>query len=435
MYRIVLSSIMFCLLFGCIALGDAAEISTYLAGEITEHAFAVGPEGAVWICLGNPSRLLRIDGDSVEQMPIEGSATLNGDWGADVYFNPSGQMLLLEQGVADGYNCDRFLYYYSEDEGLSFSGVFLPSATTCDGLLFDVQSSAYAILSYGEPCRTSSDIFELTAPHPMCRYRSTNGPINSALIITKVEAWIGVNGGGVELANLGTHQVARELGAGDGLSETGSYPVTRDGLGSLWLISDGQIVTYSGSGVEVYAPGDSYRRLVLSDEETVWAASDTFLARFTPDRMETFTVADGLLNMDIRQMLIDLDGNIWLRHPNGLTKIDAGDLPPQRLTVFETKVPDRIDASARLSNSGPAMDVDIYLAMELNGKILFWPFWDEAMYHYPASLLQGFSFSAVILEATDGLVTPGRYTFFSALAVRDSMRFIGGISTYEITVK
>ena len=434
MNRIAVLSISLCLVFCISVLSAAAEISTFLVHEDTTHKMAVGPDGSIWLCLGHPPRIVKINGDSVEQVPFSGNTVLRRDWGADVYFSPSGRMILLEQGASDGVNCDRFAYYFDEREGLSYSGIIFPPATSCGGLLFDVEGKAYAVMSFGERELESSDIFELTTAIPTCRHRSTDGPINSALIVSQDEAWLGVRGEGVRLVNLRTWAVAGEFGSGEGLSEEASYPAARDSHGSLWLLSDGQIVTYSDGRAEVYAPGRHYHWLALADHEIVWAASDSFVARFTSDAAETYTVADGLVSTDVRQMLIDLDGNLWLRHPHGLTRITTGDLPPQRLSIYEARTAQKISAAARLENSGPPLWVDVYIAMELNGKILFWPFWEEAFFHYPVELLQGFGYDAVVLDAWDGLIAPGTYTFFTALAVRDSMRFVGGISAFEITV-
>ncbi len=434
MNRIALSSIILCVIFCVSALCVAAEISTFLVHEDTSHNMAVGPEGSIWLCLGHPPRMVKISGDEAEEVPFNGHIELRNDWGADVYFTLSGEMLVLEQGSPDGLDCNRFAYYFDEREGLSYSGIIFPPATTCDGLLFDAQGKTYAVMSHGAPEPESSDIFELMAPTPVCRYRSTDGPINSALIVFLDDAWLGIRGEGLRHVNLRTWTVLGEYGSSEGLSEDASCPMARDSLGSLWLLSDGQIVTYSDSDAAVYAPGCDYSHLMLADHETIWASSDSFVARFSSDAITLFGVADGLVSTDVRQMLIDLDGNVWLRHPNGLTRIATSDLPPQRLSIYELRMPQKICAAARLENSGPPLEVDVYIAMELDGKILFWPYWDQTFFHYPVALFQGFGFDAIILDAWDGLIEPGTYTFFTGLAVRDSMRFVGGISAFEITV-
>ena len=149
MNRIALSSIFLCMVSCISALCGAMEISTFLVHEDTSHNMAVGPEGALWLCLGHPPRMVKISGDEVEEVPFNGHIELRNDWGADVYFTLLGEMLVLEQGAEDGVDCNRSAYYFDEQEGLSYSGIIFPPATTCDGLLFDAQGKKYAVMSFG----------------------------------------------------------------------------------------------------------------------------------------------------------------------------------------------------------------------------------------------------------------------------------------------
>ncbi|MCD6327353.1 hypothetical protein J7M28_07355 [bacterium] len=413
---------------------SAQEITTFLEGEDTTHEMGIGHDGAVWLCLGHPPRIVKVLGDAVSDVPFNGHIALLQDFGADVYFSPSGQMLVFQQGAEDGISCQRFLYYFNEQNGLSYSGLEIPQSTGCDGLQFDARGNLFTVLWDGEDEPETSEIVELSSSEPISRYIPPGGPINSALIVSIEKAWLGVKGDGVSLVHLGTRTVLERLSQGYGVSNDASYPATLDGNDTLWFLSDRKIMTFSGHYPEFYEQEPMYNHLVVAADGTVWAASDHFVAHFARDATELFDTSRGILSTDIRQMLIDHSGNVWLRHPNGLTRISGDGPPSQSIYLINMASGSKIMAGARLENSGEPLCVDVYVAMELNGKLQFWPHWSNVMDPYPVDLFRGFGFDGVIAEGYASLIPPGTYRFYAAITLRDTMNFIGPIDVFDLVI-
>jgi len=414
--------------------GAAQQIETFLAGEETSHRMALGPDTALWLCLGDPARLIKVDQSGSQEVPFAGHIWLPYNWGADVYADPLGNLWLVQGSAPDGSGGRRRIFHFDEASGLSYSGLSIPRCDGCSDLFFDIDGNLYCAVWYGQPEPEWSELVELTPDGTITRFRAHRGVIETALIVSPQDAWLGVSGDGLYHVNLITQRVIEHISQ-EAIGGEAARPVALDKLGVLWVLSDERILRYDGEAVDVFAADGPYMCLAVEADGTVWASSLEGLVRFGVDKTALLTAEDGILNPRIEQIVVDYQGNKWLRHPDGLSCISDGGLASQRITLARATAGSRLAVIASAENSGKPVVADAYVALELGGKLLFWPHWTQITESYPALLFPGFNFSCTVVEVETGLLAPGTYRFYGALTLPDSSSFIGRIAVLELKIK
>ena len=86
---------------------------------------------------------------------------------------------------------------------------------------------------------------------------------------------------------------------------------------------------------------------------------------------------------------------------------------------------DGIAVEAQVINNGPVVGVDVYVALELNGQLLFWPNWQPEPSPVQVNLCPGFNESATIIEMPKASIPPGSYTFWGCMTGRNTQKLIG----------
>lgn len=428
-----------CLLVASIAslgaVGTAREITTFLEGQDTTHAMALGSDGAVWICVGYPPRVFRLHEEWAEEVPFEGRTELPKSHGADFYVDPSGKMLIIQHSAPDGYQCPRYFYDFDPDTGLSASELSLPGVNWFEGLQFDLNGDPFAVVRADEYGQEVSRLVELTSSGPRTRYTSYNGQINSALVVSSEKAWVGIKGSGVVLFDMKVNQYEASLDDSTGVSMDGSYPLALDTDGRLWLLSDGKIVTSSKTTQAVFDGSDDYRHLTLAVGNRVWAATDDHVVLFQDAMSTIFGAPQGLLDQKICQILLSNGGSLWVRHESGVSCIRDGGNASQRVSLNEACDPDKVIVQVTVENCGFPVWADLFMAYESGGKMLFWPDWTPHLDPLAIDLNRGFQGCGTMIEAYSYMLPAGTYTLHAAITARGTYSFLGGVHTLYVEVR
>ena len=409
---------------------------TYYASKL-----AVGPEGDIWFSIDQPTRLMHVLNDAIEC--VYNSGTDTGPY--EITIAPDGTIWL---------NYGQKMY--SPEAGACETGVELPeSSEYCQ---FDINSPTlvssdcrlYIVASWdGWFSGNGGDtIYELVrGGMPKIRYDSRMARLNldSVLIVSSSECWAYASeyfGGGFwELWRINLEAGALEAKYGDPVG----LPSAKDSQGFLWLILGPSIVTFDGQSSSVFAEGDEeglwYQKPVLAADGAVWSveandicgrATTYFgISRFTDGQKRTFTVADGLLTNWCESPVIDYDGNVWLVSFSfglgdlGLSRISDGGWPPMRLMLNRLETPDSISVEAQVINNGPVVGVDVYVALQMNGQLLFWPNWQPEPCPVQVNLRPGHNQTATIISAPPSSIPPGSYTFWGCMTGRNTQKLIG----------
>ena len=96
-----------------------------------------------------------------------------------------------------------------------------------------------------------------------------------------------------------------------------------------------------------------------------------------------------------------------------------------RLMLHEVATGETIAVRAQVVNNGPVVGVDVYVAVELNGQLLFWPTWQPEPYANHVNLRPGHNQTVTIVEASKKDVPLGEYTFWGCMTGRNTTKLIG----------
>jgi hypothetical protein len=214
----------------------------------------------------------------------------------------------------------------------------------------------------------------------------------------------------------------------------------------LWLTTGPSIATFDGNTFSVFAEGDLenlwYHEPVLAADGAVWSVEADYypyyatsyfgIARFTNGEKRTFTIEDGLRTTgSVHAPVIDYDGNVWLLSFSlglgdlGLSRIADGGWPPMRLMLNRLETLESISVQAQVINNGPVVGVDVYVALQVNGQLLFWPNWQPEPSPVQVNLRPGHNQTATIISAPRSSIPPGTYTFWGCMTGRNTQKLIG----------
>ncbi len=87
--------------------------------------------------------------------------------------------------------------------------------------------------------------------------------------------------------------------------------------------------------------------------------------------------------------------------------------------------PASISVEAQVINNGPVVGVDVYVALELNGQLLYWPNWQLEPAPVQVNLRPGHNQTATIISAPRSSIPPGAYTFWACMTGRNTGKLIG----------
>ena len=415
---------------------QAQTITTFPFDQTTswvypDSRFSIGAEGDIWFVLGEPLRLMRIHEG---QLGCAYETATYGQWYVDVIVAPDGTMYI-----------DNFQYEFSLEPGITGTGVIQPSfawhiilfkgTIDANGRMFCVVGPAI----WQDPY--DYNIYELyrNASY-QCRIILRN--INSIVPVSAEEFWI-VNAYSAPhhhpppsllRLNLDTGQVEASYTIGGGAPDL----FAKDSEGRLWMAEE-NIAYFDGESFVAFArPPEGargqYRSVSLAADGAVWAVLclstpppfEWDVVRFNGDQRRFFTPQDGLLASGIPwPPLIDYDGNVWVMHYDGISMISDGGWPPMRLMLHPAETPESISVEAQVINNGPVVGVVIYLALEMNGQLLFWPSWQPAPCPVQVNLRPGHNQTATIISAPRSSIPPGSYTFWGCMTGRNTQKLIG----------
>ena len=389
----------------------AQEIQTLVFEQPGNGAsgFLVGPEGDIWLSLGEPTRLMRISIGGVNCLINSGAP-----YGpVEVSISPDGTVWL-----------DYFYYIYSAEDGLYRSDVDYPRAQMRrpEGRAIDADSRMYLKLCNGSilpPYRMNDDLWEVSRGSEAIR-RFDKYYIDSVLVISARECWASTGwktgGRGLTLLDL---QAGVEngyfLGGIDEYDGYGIYPGAKDSNGLVWVNWGPCLAAFDGEDFSVLAEGEwgglMYDSPVLAADGTVWAMKWDWdvplgLARFSDSEERVFTPDDGLLGDPCSSPVIDYDGRVWVLcnipdlayyEPDiiGLSCISDGGWPPMRLILHRVGTEATISVEAQVINNGPVVGVDVYVAFELNAQLLYWPSWQPEPCPVQVNLRPGHNLSLI----------------------------------------
>jgi ligand-binding sensor domain-containing protein/serine phosphatase RsbU (regulator of sigma subunit) len=154
--------------------------------------------------------------------------------------------------------------------------------------------------------------------------------------------WVGTEGGGLSHAAPATKKSDdtefSTYTTKDGLTSDAIYSITEDAQGALWVGTEGGGLNFlSGGGnarctpyvldnsnLDSYTvgdplPGAPVTTLMFARDGILWAGTSEGLSRIQPNggAVKEFTTATGLSNNDIRHILQDREGTIWLATGGG----------------------------------------------------------------------------------------------------------------------
>jgi hypothetical protein len=337
-------------------------------------------------------------------------------------------------------------YVYSSEQGVVPSGVIQPpdwgyiEPRGGSGML-DADMRMYCTMQMNY-LQTWGWLFEMFIGQEAIPRFDTKR-ITEPLMVSFNECWMVLGQGGYPVLfkiDLQTGQPA-----GVYYRPTGGRVCAKDYTGRLWLSLEG-IGVLDGEDFETFAPViygpnlqwyDWYDYLALTADLTVWALTRRTeihgsydliggITRFKDGEPLLLTSEDGLLNdYSVDPPLIDYDGNVWVVHNEGLSRISDGGWPPMRLMLNRLETPEGISVEAQVINNGPVVGVDVYVALQMDGQLLFWPNWQPEPSPVHVNLRPGHNQTATIISAPRSSIPPGSYTFFSCMTGRNTQKLIG----------
>jgi ligand-binding sensor domain-containing protein len=136
--------------------------------------------------------------------------------------------------------------------------------------------------------------------------------------------WVGTRAG---LASLVDSRLVN-YGTPEGLSADNLTAVHEDRSGGIWIGTEDGVVNFVAPGAREAAarklvlPGaPDIRSLVRDARGVLWIGTHRGLARLQAGRLDVLTTRDGLLGDSIRSLLEDRDGSLWVAGNRGLNHI------------------------------------------------------------------------------------------------------------------
>ncbi|MCD6326325.1 hypothetical protein J7M28_02035 [bacterium] len=396
-----------------------------------EQIMQIGPEGDVWLIIPMPQRLMRISGNQIEC--VFDSGIMNGLHRLTV--SPDGTIWIAD-----------FQYFYSrEDGGLHASGIEIPASGPefhiIDAPMIDADGRMYLRtnrLLFGK--QAGSSIWEVECGQsPAVMFGAYQ--FDWSFLVSATELW-------TEVSNFkhDSPQLCEiDLDAGVVKAEYDQHYLcfdAKDSEGLYWFAGGNGVSTFDRQDISQYcSPGDGMRfnwPMVLTADWTVWVTAfgpdweARGVVRIQGDERRLFTTDDGLLTNSCWQPKIDYDGRMWLFNENddgviGLSCISDGGWPPMRLMLHCVETPEGIAVEAQVINNGPVVGVDVYVALELNGQLLYWPNWQPEPHANQINLRPGHNQTATIISAPRATIPPGAYKFWGCMTGRNTQKLIGPI--------
>ncbi|MBN1593660.1 MAG: hypothetical protein JW941_10505 [Candidatus Coatesbacteria bacterium] len=420
------------------ATAQCARIESFLLpsppiySDAAEGMAQVGQSGDPWLILPMPLRLIRLSDADFEC--VYDSAIMT-EWPMHLTCAPDGRLWI-------GY----FEYVYSSDIGLHPSGIDIPSyymaagsyisiadpMIDADGRLFlrgissswGVQStSIWELIPRGNPISVF-EIYHLDRPFLV----SANEMWAEAALFRPDPS---------ELTEI-------DLNASEIKGVYAAAPSqidAKDAEGVFWSARWSGIYTFDRSQTALYcSPGDetAYKSpLALTANGTIWVANRApigkqGIVRIQGDNIQLFTESDGLFTSCCSWPLIDYDGQVWVfsEASEGIVAINCisdGGWPPMRLMLRELATEGTIAVEAQVINNGPVVGVDVYIALELGGQLLYWPNWTSEPHANQVNLRPGHNQTATIIEMSRDQIPPGSYTVWGCMTGRNTQKLIGPI--------
>ena len=387
----------------------------------------VGPEGDIWLILPMPERLMRISGDQI-QCVFDSGIMVNG--GPPLTFSPDGPLWI-----------GNFKYVYSPEQGLHESGLEIPPTYSGPGAstgvwrpMIDMNCRMFLCGGSSSWDYHSSCVWEVrSGESPLKLFEAQDLQFPFLVSADEFCAYIPNHWGGQESEI--------DLDASVVKGEYGDFRIrmdAEDSEGLMWFAGYTGISTFDHGDFSRYCePGDGVSfqwPLVLTADWTVWVGTATAgalrIRGAQGEEQRFFTTEEGLLTNRCRYPKIDYDGRVWFFNANdegiiGLSRITDGGWPPMRLMLHRLETPEGIAVEAQVINNGPVVGVDVYVALELNGQLLFWPNWQPERCPVQVNLRPGHNQTAVIISAPGSSIPPGSYTFYGCMTGRNTQKLIG----------
>ncbi len=414
-------------ILGIISSAAAQTIATYpFEPGARASRLIVGPEGDVWFSLD--SKLMRVHNGQLGCVVDMGSAT-----------RPAAPLAVSPDGVIYIENC-RLAYHW--DSGLVFTGSDQPPEPTFIPATFDADARAWCVTFNEEAFFwwDEMNIWEVLPGEQPIKRMFMPRPGGDILAVAADECWI------MYWPKYSMHFELRRLDI-----ETGMYRVpysisgdnactlrARDHQGRFWM-AEPDIAFFDGEDYTIFAEHnitwrlEMYESITLAADGTVWSTYRCVehylgVARFRGDERRLFTEADGIYARWCYQAILDYDGNVWvLSWGEGISCISDGGWPPMRLMLREVATGGSIAVEAQVINNGPVVGVDVYIALEQNGQLLYWPNWQPEPSPGQINLRPGHNQTATIISAPRASIPPASYKFWFCMTGRNTQKLIGPI--------
>lgn len=185
--------------------------------------------------------------------------------------------------------------------------------------------------------------------------------------------WIGTDGGGLNRFSNGKFSAYTTK---DGLTSDGVFSIVEDTKGGLWVGTEGGGLNYlsnarctpyilDNENLDAYTvgdplPGATIKTLCLAADGTLWAGTSEGLSNIQPNGgyVKEYTTASGLSNNDIRSVIQDRQGTLWVATGGGGI---------QRITT--NKATSTLVFSTLRASNGIASDETIIIYEDKEGSI------------------------------------------------------------------
>ena len=107
------------------------------------------------------------------------------------------------------------------------------------------------------------------------------------------------------------------------------HAIVEDRRGNLWFGTNGDgLMRYNGEEIETYTSVDGLgsnevRDLLVNHQGYLWVATNGGVSRYDGSRWVTFTTADGLAHNETRGLLEDRHGDLWCATDGGVSRYDG----------------------------------------------------------------------------------------------------------------
>lgn len=331
--------------------------------QMTAQSMCQTRDGYIWI--GTYQGLVRYDGarfvifdkDNTPQINDNSITALANDSEGALWIGTRNGITLLKSGVFTLFTTKNGLpdndtrAFLQDRDGVTFwigtkSGLSayrqgkistLPAPKDISALAQDLQGTLWiGTRSAGLFCLNNGLTSTLTTDNGL-----SNNSINTLLAGTKGALWIGTRGGGVSRLTRDTKGkiVITTRTTKNGLSNDRVSSLAEDQTGTIWVGTEGGGLNRLGndslrsftahSTIEHFStpeglPNNEIRSLLPDKEGALWIGTNHGLARIRQGAITTITTKNGLANDYIHPILQDRSGAIWIGTEGGLTRFENG---------------------------------------------------------------------------------------------------------------